>query len=323
MKLTIGMSCFNDFDGVWFTINSVLQYHPEVRDDIRFVVIDGNPDSSHGKACEELISKLTNKHGHMGLYVKNVSWAGTASRDYIFQYAKTPYVICVDSHVMLYPGTLKKLIDYYDTNSDNSNLIQGPLYTENGDLMATSMEPVWDYNMYGKWVKDQGLVDKNEPWEVDLMGLGMFSCRKSAWLNFNPAFRGFGGEEGYIHQKYKNVGKITLMLPWLKWVHRFSRPGGVPYINEYIDRVKNYFIGWHENKQSTQEIIDYFATDNNNDGQQRLGISRHQLQALDEQCKEIVNRQIDIASSETTDNEIINQLTRKIKQLETSLGHST
>lgn len=319
MKLTIGMACYDDFDGVYFTINSILQYHREVIDDIRFVVIDGNPDSSHGKACEQLIAKLTNKHGNCGLYVKNVSWASTASRDYVFQYAATPYVLCMDSHVLLAPGSLKKLIDYYDDNPGTKNLIQGPLYNENNELFATQMDPIWDYNMFGKWSKDTSLISTDQPWFPELMGLGMFSCTKAAWPGFNPAFKGFGGEEGYIHYKFKNNGGKTIMFPWLKWIHRFSRPNGVPYVNDYIDRIKNYLIGWHEVGISTRPVIDYYSKDNTNPGQERSAININQLETMDKQCKMLVDRQQNIDLNSSPEKQIIQNLEQKIKQLETTI----
>ena len=46
---------------------------------------------------------------------------------------------------------------------------------------------------------DRGRDSNGEPFEIPMQGLGMFSCRKEAWLGFNPLFNGFGGEEGYIH----------------------------------------------------------------------------------------------------------------------------
>jgi hypothetical protein len=71
-----------------------------------------------------------------------------------------------------------------------------------------------------------------------MQGLGVFSCRKAAWLGFNPAFRGFGGEEGYIHEKFRQAGARTLCLPFLRWGHRFGRPAGVPYPVLLNDKVK-------------------------------------------------------------------------------------
>lgn len=281
MKLTIGMSCYDDYDGVWFTIQSIKMYHSECIDDINFVVIDGNPESKHGKSCEKLISKLTNKHGNNGLYVKNVSWPSTASRDYIFQFATTPYVLCLDSHVMLQPGSIKKLIDYYDQNPTCNDLLQGPLLDDNGKLFANCMEPKWDYNMFGTWLIDESKTSNTEPYEITMMGLGLFSCRKQAWPGFNPSFQGFGGEEGYIHKKFQKRGDKTLILPWLKWNHRFDRPNGVPYRNEYIDRIKNYLLGWSELDVDTKDIKEYYSKPNTTPGQEREAVDMNILNDLD------------------------------------------
>lgn len=281
MKLTIGMSCYDDFDGVWFTIQSICLYHPEVLNDVRFIVVDGNSDGDHGKEVERLVARLRNKHGQCGLYVKNVSWASTASRDYVFQYAETPYVLCVDSHVMIAPGAIKKLIEHYDKNPTCKDLIQGPIMDDSGNIMATSMSPEWSYNMYGKWKYEPEKLKTQQPYNIEMMGLGLFSCTKEHWQGFNRGFTGFGGEEGYIHHKFRKNGGNTICFPWLKWLHRFPRPAGTRYRNEYMDRINNYFIGWHELGLDTQEIIDYFSSPNELDGQQREAISIEKLQLLD------------------------------------------
>lgn len=268
-KLTIGMCTHDDFDGVWFTIQSIRMYHPEVLDRIRFVVVDSNSDKPHGLACERLISKLTNKHGQHALYVKNVTWKSTASRNYVFEFSKTPYVMCVDSHVMIAPGAIDRLIKYFDKNPTSKDILHGPLIGDNQELFATQMDPEWEYNMYGKWVRDMSKENLKEPYEVDMMGLGLFACVKDNWLGFNKDFTGFGGEEGYIHKKYRKNGGKALILPWLKWLHRFERPDGIPYNPEYIDRVKNYLYGWAELGETPEEIINYFSKPNDIKGQER------------------------------------------------------
>jgi hypothetical protein len=85
-------------------------------------------------------------------------------------------------------------------------------------------------------------------------------------LGFNPNFRGFGGEEGYIHLKYKKAGKKTLCLPFLRWIHRFGRPDGVKYPLLMELKVKNYVMGFNEIGLDTIHIYDHFkeftSTDN-------------------------------------------------------------
>jgi hypothetical protein len=91
-----------------------------------------------------------------------------------------------------------------------------------------------------------------------MQGLGLFASRKAAWPGFNNLFIGFGGEEGYIHQKVRNNGGKCLCLPFLRWSHRFARPHGASYPNRWEDRIQNYLIGFEEAGLDTQQIQDHF-----------------------------------------------------------------
>jgi hypothetical protein len=93
-----------------------------------------------------------------------------------------------------------------------------------------------------------------------MQGLGVFSCRKSAWLGFHPQFRGFGGEEGYIHEKFRQAGRRCLCLPWLRWIHRFGRPGGVQYPLIVEDKLRNYVLGHAELGLDLAPVVEHFAT---------------------------------------------------------------
>jgi hypothetical protein len=90
-------------------------------------------------------------------------------------------------------------------------------------------------------------------------GLGLFACRRAAWPGFHPNFRGFGGEEGYIHEKVRQHGGRILCLPFLRWLHRFGRPLGLAYINRWEDRIRNYVIGFGELGLDTTEMESHFA----------------------------------------------------------------
>jgi hypothetical protein len=91
------------------------------------------------------------------------------------------------------------------------------------------------------------------------MAGGLFACRRAAWPGFNRNFRGFGGEEGYIHEKFRQRGGRTLCLPFLRWLHRFGRPLGAPYSNRWEDRIRNYVIGFTELGLDTGEMEVHFA----------------------------------------------------------------
>jgi hypothetical protein len=124
---------------------------------------------------------------------------------------------------------------------------------------ATHFDLVWRSQMWGIWATDnRGKNPDGEPFEIPAQGLGLFACRKDSWLGFNPHFRGFGGEEGYIHEKYRLAGKKTLCLPFLRWLHRFGRPNGIAYPLTAENKVRNYFIGHLEVGLDTRPIFDHF-----------------------------------------------------------------
>ncbi|SVD39365.1 uncharacterized protein METZ01_LOCUS392219, partial [marine metagenome] len=54
-KLTIGMATYDDYDGVFFSVQAIRMYHPEIIDQVELLVIDNNPDSPSGKEVKRLI----------------------------------------------------------------------------------------------------------------------------------------------------------------------------------------------------------------------------------------------------------------------------
>jgi hypothetical protein len=114
--------------------------------------------------------------------------------------------------------------------------------------------------MYGVWATDpRGEDPQGAPFDIPMQGLGLFACRREAWARFNSEFRGFGGEEGYIHAKTRQLGGRTLCLPFLRWVHRFDRPFGTRYENRWEDRIHNYYVGLTELGLDTREMEQHFA----------------------------------------------------------------
>lgn len=97
------------------------------------------------------------------------------------------------------------------------------------------------------------------PFEIPGMGLGCFSCRRDAWLGFNEHARGFGGEELYIHEKFRRAGGKALCLPFLRWIHFFGR-SGAPYNLDRYDKMRNYVLEFQELDMDLQPIHDHFIT---------------------------------------------------------------
>lgn len=255
-KLTIGIATHDDYEGLYFSIQAIRMYHKEILNDIEFIIIDNNPESKHG----ECIRHLLNWVSEPVQYLPFKKYQSTTVRNKIFELADTPYVLSIDSHVFIEPTALKKLIKFYDDGKDSGCLVQGPLIYDDLKSVSTHFDlSKWGGYMWGQWGTDErGVNPKGEAFEIEAQGLGLFSCRKDSWLGFNKMFRGFGGEEGYIHEKYRKHGRKTLCLPSLRWMHRFERPNGVNYPNNLADRFRNYYIGFKELGLDATPLLEQF-----------------------------------------------------------------
>ena len=250
MFLTIGMPTYDDFDGVYFTLQSLKAYHD--LQDVELLVVDTKP-----KLCEDT-KKLCESMGVS--YYHRPDCQGTApAKNAVFELAKGKFVMCIDCHVLLVKDSVKKLKEYLKQNENTKNLIQGPLLYDDQKSTSTHFDPGWRGHMWGTWATDPK-IKEDVPFEIPMQGMGLFCMKKSNWVGFNPKFYGFGGEEGYIQEKVRQRGGNPMCLPFLRWVHRFGRPNGVPYKLTLIDRVVNYLIGWDELNLDLKSIEDYFKT---------------------------------------------------------------
>lgn len=255
MKLTLGMAVYDDFHGAYFTIHSALLHHGDVVGEV--IVVDNNPDSQHGKLLKNFCGQI----GTKGVkYYPMVGVKGTAiTRNQIFELASNEVVVCCDPHVLFPSGGLAAVRNYFAARSDSLDLVQGPLLLDNQATVHTHFDlSTWRAEMWGTWDTDPRW-QKGEPFEIPAQGLGAFAVRKQGWLGFNSLFRGFGGEEGYIHMKYRKAGRKVWCLPRFQWVHRFGRPDGVPYPLTRFDKVRNYVLGHLELGLDLAPIHDHFV----------------------------------------------------------------
>lgn len=253
-KLSIGMASYDDYDGVYFTAQSIRLFHPEITADSEIVVVDNHPDGPCAADLRDLEGWI---EGYR--YVPWSRCSGTAVRDIVFREARAEFVLCVDSHVLFAPGSLRKLLDYFRANPETPDLLQGPLLYDDLRSISTHMEPRWSCGMFGVWgVDDRASDPAAAPFEIPMQGLGVFACRRSAWPGFNPRLQGFGSEEGYLHEKFRRDGGRTICLPFLRWVHRFARPLGPRYRNSWEDRIRNYLIVARELGRDPSEVVEHF-----------------------------------------------------------------
>lgn len=312
--LTLGCASYEDFDGAYFTLQSLKMYHD--LNDCELLLIDNNPT---GEAAKHL-------KGIPGVrYIEMPERTGTAQpRNRVFQEAQGEYVVCMDSHVLLIPNAVAKLKDYWQARPNSKELVSGPILWDDLQSGSTHFDDFWRAEMWGIWgqawqcrcahQETNGLTEEpslrfgvlqhsdqakyqychytsmkgdfpnsttitcprcgvalpklifqnhdqellklgyhrlgykptDPPFEVPAQGLGLFSCKKSFWEEiggFNKDFRGFGGEEMYVHEKVRRAGGKTLCLPFLAWGHRFARANGVRFPLLRYQKVRNYVLG--------------------------------------------------------------------------------
>jgi len=259
--LTIGMSTYDDFDGVYFSVQALRLYHTILKDiDYEIIIIDNNSSGEHGKTIDGMVKGWM---GHVCKYIPFNDKKSTAVRNEIFTNSRGKYTISIDCHVLIENGGIDALLNYFASNPDCKDIIQGPMLYDDQRSYSTQFDPVWRDHMYGTWGANKEECEKGQPFEIPMMGLGLFACETKNWLGFNPHFKGFGGEEGYIHEKFRRNGGKAICLPQLRWVHRFSRPNGVKYPLILEDRIWNYFVGWLEitgdpEHQMIKDIYNHF-----------------------------------------------------------------
>lgn len=255
-KIVVGMCVYDDLDGAIFSIESII-FHQKTREPVEFVVIDTNPESPQGKLLRRFCESEKIKSRINYFPVKNT---GTSQRDLVFQYApEGSIVFCIDCHVLLpEDNVLQSTADFIDGREDQC-LVQGPICQRDGSIHATEWKHIWGGGMLGRWYTDNDfLKSKNKFKEIDGMGLGAFATRKEWWIGFNPLFKGFGGEEFYIHRKYKNRGMKTYCFKGFLWWHRFERVA-VPYKMDMADRIHNYTIGFIQEGGDLDGMIEHFT----------------------------------------------------------------
>ena len=252
LSITVGMAVYNDFGESALTIQALRWSFNPIN---QIIVVDNNPNSRDGERFRSLCASAN------VAYIAFDDVRGTsAPRDAIFKYATGDVVVVIDPHIVIAPQAITALRMWALKNPSNFDLWSGPRVGEDlKTVHATHFDEVWGSDfMYGRWgINPRGDLQQNEPFEIPGNGLGLFACRRKAWLGFPDGLKGFGGEELMIHEKFRQAGRKNLCLPFLRWWHLF-RDGSAPYPLALDDRFRNYLIWYRHLGLNEQELIERF-----------------------------------------------------------------
>jgi hypothetical protein len=118
-SLTIGLATYQDFDGVYFTVQALRMYNRQELDGCKILVVDNAPDSPESKSVKEFLGWVRDVPC---TYAPFPHPKGTsAPRAHLFQRADTDVVLCMDSHVLLRPGALTAVRRYFHEHPDSTH----------------------------------------------------------------------------------------------------------------------------------------------------------------------------------------------------------
>lgn len=266
--LTIGIPVYDDFDGLRSTVQALRLYHSEMMPMVEIIVVNNNPDSPHGKRIEEW-SRWPDNNLAGFRHIPYRVQGSAAAKQHCFEQARADWVLCVDSHVEIFPFVIALILDYCRDNPDSVNLLHGPVMFDDCTTPQTDFSITWGNHMLGQWRLEPDLdcgilphqIPAAEPFEIQASGCGLMLCRKAAWPGFNEYFRGFGAEEVYIHEKIRRAGGKVYCLPWMRWGHRFGTVEGPRDRRPLYGIARNYVIGWQELGKPIDEIREQFVGD--------------------------------------------------------------
>ena len=263
IKLTIGMPTYFDYKGMTMTVATIWEYFD--RPDLEVLVVDNTNDENFQETQKRQIDIINNPRYR---YISFPDQKGPAeTKNKVFEHATGEYVLCIDSHVLLGDGVIERLFDFLNNleGTDTLNLYSGPLKRFDGSL-ASHFQNVWRNQMQGIWGTDSEFLDQDQPKEFWAQGCGLMLAKREEWLGFSPHFHGFGGEEGYIHEKYRRAGRKYLCLPWLKWWHCFDDPTQKRSDLTTYSKMRNYVLARQEFGEPYDDVFNHFVSTKKPDG---------------------------------------------------------
>lgn len=183
-KLTIGIMHYGSYCSAHSTIQSIRLHHSEILKEIEFIILDSHPTETetdvlaNSIASEELV-------GIPVRYIAEYRTNGTAAKHKILNYVNTPYFLYIEPSTLLIPGSLKKLIDFFESKQDHGfGILQGVEMDFSLENMFTHKKFVWNNHKYGILEYDSRILN-NTCISVAGARTNTFACRMETIKNIN------------------------------------------------------------------------------------------------------------------------------------------
>lgn len=271
-ELSICIATSDDYSGLHETITSILAHHSECRNRIEIVVCDNSPV---GSRHVDLNQKLCNSTE--STYVRLDKRFGTAcAKNEAVAASRGKWCLLIDSHVQIpgavvdwdgmaiKQGVLRQALHWVMTRPNDQTLYHGHGYREDigESTFGTQFKPGFGSFMWGQWETDERRSGQ-VPFDIWAAGCWLMLFNRQAWETvggFHPLCLGFGGEEVFIHERWRRSGRKVQCLPWLRASHRFGNPAREPM--PIADRIWNNCLMSLECGTPTKEqIVEHFVNE--------------------------------------------------------------
>lgn len=273
-RLTIAIPTRKDWYGfheTWHSVAAMVRA-AGLTDRVEMLAVDQSPDTEAGKHVAGTVRSIASNWqvdpaGHVAVNrggpidAKYEPWAevlGTAAgKQACFGKASGEWVLVLDSHVILTDDSLRRLYDFIQKprNRFCRDLFYGvnladdhKQYFSHLDIWGDDGAPlIGDDGVFGNWRSDpRAKSPDGKPFDVEGGGGWCFFARRDAFLTvgFHPLMRGFGGEEGFISERFRRAGRSVKCAPFVRGIHRYARLSGDVYAVTVAEKLRNHVIGW-------------------------------------------------------------------------------
>ena len=168
-------------------------------------------------------------------------------------------MLCLDSHVILTDDSLKRLYSFIQKprNRFCRDLHYGVNLADDHkqffshlDIWGPDKKPLIGVDgVFGNWRSDpRAKTPDGKPFDVEGGGGWCFFARRDAFLSvgFHPLMRGFGGEEGFVAERFRRAERRVKCAPFVRGIHRYARITGDVYPVTQAEKLRNHVIGWQD-----------------------------------------------------------------------------
>jgi hypothetical protein len=259
VTLTIGLPHRDDVEGVWATVEHLATEIDTngLADRVEILVADQSPPAEgQPNPLKGFCAAITRRGLRCRYVLANQQQGSAAAKNQVFFRAEPFYdegdsdalkaakrsrhfVICLDCHVHLAPGSLRQTYDYLARQTESADLYYGVLLMDDSATKGWTHFKCWRPDrqpwqaptphiggdlLMGHWQTDKrGLNPNEKPFEIEASGGWFIICRRDAWVGFHPLLTGHGGEEWYLAEAFRQLDRKVMSLPCARGWHRFIR----------------------------------------------------------------------------------------------------